>query len=184
MQQELPYKCILFLHVKSTPPGLDNSSSVLAHHPTAIAAMTLTADDYKIYIGIVDKTYHRDPAEYVISLHKLDRTVCHLFFAPVSRRNPSGPRVKAAETWNRKEANHRHCDNLRDKKLVGYLRHRNFRLFCKCFESVQSYESQFTMFRFLWRCVDEGILGEEEVWNVMPNFEFGPESRRYIDCGR
>lgn len=146
--------------------------------------MTLTADDYKIYIGILDKTLHLDPAEYVVSLHKLDRTVCHLFFAPLSRKDPSGPRVKAVETWGRNEANHSHCEGLRDKKFVSYLRYRDFRFFCKCFESVESFKSQFTIFRFLWKCVDEHILREEDVWNVMPNFEFGPESRRYIDCSR
>lgn len=179
------HKYTVVLHGILIPPHPDRSHDrVLTNQTTAMATMTLTPEDYKIYIGIVDKSVHRDPAEYVVSLHKLDRTVCQLFFAPISRKNPSGPRAKAVETWGRHEASHRHCNNLRDKKFVAHLRYRDFRLFCKCFESVQSYESQFTMFRFLWRCVDEGILKGEQVWSVKPNFEFGPESRRYIDCSR
>ncbi|KAL4783560.1 hypothetical protein BJX76DRAFT_357827 [Aspergillus varians] len=139
----------------------------------------LTPDDYRIYIGVRDDHPDVDPAEYVVFLHQSRGQICHWFYA---RTEPTGEQRQCTATWDRSEKHHLHCNNLHKQQFIGYLQRRDLKLFEKCFYYTKARShAQFTIFRWLWLCVEEGLLSEKDVNRVMPQFQLQGLSGEFID---
>ncbi|KAL6236532.1 hypothetical protein BDW75DRAFT_239185 [Aspergillus navahoensis] len=142
---------------------------------------TLAHNDYQIWIGVVDDRPSLELGEYVVVLHKNNGLVCHWF----SVIQKSDSTIKHfSESFSPHSTEHLACERLRKKMFVSHLYEQQLRRFVEIFEETQARESQFFVFRWLYECVDSGLLREEDVDRVRPWLEFGVHSTRDIDANR
>ncbi|KAL4812420.1 hypothetical protein BDW67DRAFT_178743 [Aspergillus spinulosporus] len=138
-------------------------------------------NDYQIWVGVVDDHPSLELEEYIVALHKNNGLVCHWFS---TIRTVDGTIKHFNKTFSPRRKEHLACEQLRKKMLVSDLYDRQLRKFVEIFEETQARESQFFVFRWLYDCVDSGILKEEDVDRVKPWLEIGEESSRAVDANK
>ncbi|KAL4971793.1 hypothetical protein BDW66DRAFT_163414 [Aspergillus desertorum] len=142
---------------------------------------TPSPNDYQIWIGVVYGHPPLELDEYIVVLHKNNGLVCHWFSAI---QKSDGTTRHFSGSFSPRKTEHLACEGLRRKMFVSHLYERQLRRFVKLFEETQPRESQFFVFRWLYECVDLGLLKEEDVDRVRPWLFFGEESTRAVDANK
>ncbi|KAL4937834.1 hypothetical protein BDV06DRAFT_226579 [Aspergillus oleicola] len=138
-----------------------------------------------LMIGIRKDHPDIDPAEYIAYLHTKD--TCYSFTTIYGE--DSGKWELHPEQLTLKSSEHLEwCDYLAKKQVVGRISEHCVEAVCDTFKDLEKAygpktirESQFTVFRFLWICVDGGIIREEDVKRVIPKFERKRGGMRDVD---
>ncbi|KAL4999842.1 hypothetical protein BDV10DRAFT_183989 [Aspergillus recurvatus] len=148
----------------------------------SITVMSIPShNDYQIWIGVVDDHPSLELEEYIVLLHKNNGFVCHWFSAI---QKSDGIIKHFCESFSPRSTEHLACERLQKKMFVSHLYEQQLRKFVEIFEETEARKGQFFVFRWLYECVDSGLLREEDVDRVRPWLELEEESARAVDATR
>ncbi|KAL3471021.1 hypothetical protein BJX99DRAFT_263637 [Aspergillus californicus] len=126
---------------------------------------------YEIKLGVMYTPHPDIPAEYIIILHKNDKSTCHWYYTAKKPEWPRGTERHIIKQWNTNGLEHFRCYEMFARKdLVGYLHHKNLKTFVDIFYETEAKESGLFAFRCLFACVDRGFIDEDVVKSLQPEF--------------
>ncbi|RDW68764.1 uncharacterized protein DSM5745_08524 [Aspergillus mulundensis] len=141
-------------------------------------------NDYTLWIGIANHNPDLELQRYIVILHKNNEQVCQCFSTSYvyKGRAKIGMWKHAIRSFDPRAADHAHCDKLYNKQFVCHVPAQEFERLTYYFDIMPPRESQFFVFRWLYLCVDHGLIRGDDVDRVKPVGQFGEGSTRWIDA--